>query len=96
MIAEEESIFTLIVTALLLGLFIIVGVYAHNRNKEDKSTREFLVNNGYTEVQVGAHESCNTAEILAIKRCDIKYGPGNYTFTSTNFNRSVWYKAEKK
>lgn len=71
-----ENVFAVVTAVLLFSMIAGVMVYAHNRNKEIRNTKELLESNGYIELRIGANESCNTAEILAIKRCDIKYGPG--------------------
>jgi len=38
----------------------------------------------------------NSAELLARKRCDEKFGENKYVFQSTNFSGYVWYYAEPK
>ena len=96
MIDNDEYIVTLITGAVMLIIFICLMINGSRSNKEIRETREQLATDGYIEIRCGAEDGYNTAEFLAIKRCDIKYGPGNYIFTSTNFNGSVWYKAHKK
>ena len=95
-IYNEECILAPILVVVTVIVFIWLLINSSRTNQEIKETRKQLIADGYTEIQCNAKDGCNTAELLAIKRCDIKYGPGNYTFTSTNFNGSVWYKAHKK
>lgn len=66
-------------------------------NEAMKMAESSLRESGYTELKCGCDTRDYVAgETLARKRCDDEFGLGNYSFASTNFGGSVWYKAEKK
>lgn len=66
-------------------------------NEAMKMAESSLRESGYIELRCGCDTRDYVAgETLARKRCDDEFGLGNYSFASTNFGGSVWYKAEKK
>ena len=66
-------------------------------NEAMKMAESSLRESGYTELKCGYDTRDYVAgETLARKRCDDEFGLGNYSFASTNFGGSIWYRAEKK
>lgn len=96
----------LVLLFLSLTVVIFIGipagiVYEVSRsaraNEAMKMVESSLRESGYTELRCGCDTRDYVAgETLARKRCDDEFGLGNYSFASTNFGGSVWYKAEKK
>ena len=54
-----------------------------------------LRSRNYEAISCGS-SSYIEGELLARKRCDDKFGVGNYVFESTNFQGNVWYLAKPK
>lgn len=83
---------------IVVGIFVIVAVLFYGAVYHDETIRreeQRLMSCGYEKLKT-FRDDYNSAELLARKRCDDKFGIGNYTFTSTNFNCYVYFLAQPK
>lgn len=87
---------------IIVGIFIFVlyriGLYASNQKFIITMTEKDLQSQKYECISASVPNGYdyNTAEFLARKRMDDKYGIGKYIFVSTNFNGKVWFKTKIK
>ena len=80
-------------------VFYCIGVHVKNDNIAKAIVEKDLQAQNYEWISAFNSEgTCdyNSAELLARKRADDKYGIGKHTFVSTNFNGKVWYKINMK
>lgn len=80
-------------------VFYCIGVHVKNDNIAKAIVEKDLQAQNYEWISAfNGDGTCdyNSAELLARKRADDKYGIGKHTFVSTNFNGKVWYKTNMK
>ena len=80
-------------------IFYCIGVHIRNDNIAKAIVEKDLQAQNYEWISAANSEgTCdyNSAELLARKRADDKYGIGKHTFVSTNFTGKVWYKTDMK
>jgi len=92
------------IALVVLALFMVVAIpYAIYTDVKESNARERaaiahekeLLSSGFEAIKVSS-DDYNSSELLAMKRCDLKYGMNNYIFESTNFNHKVLYRATPK
>lgn len=90
----------LVALALLALLTIPYAIYtdvkeSNARERAAIAHEKELLSSGFEAIEVRGGDY-NSSELLAMKRCDLKYGMNNYIFESTNFNHKVLYRATPK
>ena len=91
-----------VVSFIIIGIFIfmayLIGSHVSNENFIKIMVEKDLQSQKYEWISASVPDGYdyNTAELLARKRMDDKYGIGKYIFTSTNFNGKVWFKTKMK
>ena len=91
-----------VVLFIVIGIFIFVlycvSSYLSNQKFIITMTEKDLQSQKYECISASVldYYDYNTAELLARKRMDDKYGIGKYVFMSTNFNGKVWFKTKMK
>ncbi len=93
-----------IIILMFIGLFFFYAIcesIKHQRAEENEIKAEMsrLEEAGWTGLRADPSRyshNYNSAELLARKRCDEKFGENKYIFQSTNFSGYVWYYAEPK
>ena len=95
-VMASNAAFIVVLALVFVSVFTTVFIAVVNYRAENTALESKLEFESYERIKadkVNDSYAYNAAEVLARMKMDERHGPGKYTFTSTNFNGHVWFKA---